>query len=198
MSSDVNPASGGTILVPLDLAMSNSNTLAYAAELCKNGGHQMVIMHAVHEPADHPGLYQELEPSRQLIPAELRAERICNRVLREAQQQFPHAAALARAKLRVVAGLPAQRIVEVAGQVDATLIVMTSAERRGLSKLLHGSVTASVAGKTSIPVLRLHRMDTRFVSSNANPAAVTVLNPEGAKGTSSPRKTGILHLPQAV
>jgi len=178
--------------------MSNNNTLAYAAELCKNGGHQMVIMHAVHEPADHPGLYQELEPSRQLLPAELRAEKICNRVLREAQQKFPGAAALACAKLLIVVGLPAQRIVEVADQVHATLIVMTSAERRGLSKLLHGSVTDSVAGKTSIPVLRLHRMDTRFISCNAKPASVTALNPEGAKGASSPRKNGISQLPQAV
>jgi len=198
MSSDINATPESIILVPLDVASSNSNTLAYASELCENSGHQLVVMHAVHEPADHPGLYQELEPSQQLLPAELRAERICNRVLRKAQQQFPDATALASAKLRIVVGLPAQRIVEVAGQVGATLIVMTSAERRGLSRLLHGSIADSVAGKTSIPVLRLHRMDTRFVASSSHRAAVTALNPEGTKGTSSAHKPGISHLPQAV
>jgi len=197
MSSDINSASEGIILVPLDVASSNSNTLAYAAELCEKGGHQMVVMHAVHEPADRPGLYRELEPNQQLLPAALRAERICNRVLREAQQQFPDAAALACAKLRIVVGLPAQRIAEVAGVVDASLIVMTSTKRKGLSKLLNGTIADSVAGRTSIPVLRLDRMDTRFVISKSHQAAVTALSPEGAKGTPS-RKPGISHLPEAV
>lgn len=197
MSSDINSTPESVILVPLDVASSNSNALAYAAELCKNGGHQMVVMHAVHEPADHPGLYQELEPSQQLLPAELRAERICKRVLSEAQQQFPDAAALACAKLRIVVGLPAQRIAEVADQVGASLIVMTSTKRRGLSKILHGSIADSVAGRTSIPVLRLHHMDTRFVADNSQHTAVTTLNPEGTKDTST-LKPGISHLPQAV
>jgi len=197
MSRHINATSGGIVLVPLDVASSNSNTLAYAAELCENGGHQMLIMHAVHEPADHPGLYQKLEPSQQLLPAELRAERICRRLLSEAQRQFPDTAALAFAKLRIVVGLPAQRIAEIADQVDASLIVMTSTNRRGLNKLLRGSVADSVAGRTSIPVLRLHRMDSRFVAIKPHQGTVTALNPEGTKSKSS-EKTGISHLPQAV
>lgn len=197
MNSGIYPVSGGVILVPLDLASPNINTLAYAAELCEDKGHQMVVMHAVHEPADHPGLYQKLEPSRQLLPAELRAERICRRVLSEAQQQFPDADSLASAKLRIVVGLPAQRITEVAVQVGATLILMTSAERRGLNKLLNGSIADSVAGKTSIPVLRLHRMDNRFIAKKSHHARVTALNPEDTKEASS-RKPDISHLPQAI
>ena len=197
MSRHINAAPGGIILVPLDVASSNSNTLAYAAELCENGGHQMLVMHAVHEPADQPGLYQILEPSQQLLPAELRAEKICRRLLSEAQQQFPDAAALASARLRIVVGLPAQRIAEIADQVDVSLIVMTSTNRRGLSKLLHGSISDSVANRTSIPVLRLHRMDSRFVANKPHQGTVTSLNPEGTKGKSS-EKTGISHLPQAV
>ena len=197
MSRHISATSEGIILVPLDVASSNSNTLAYAAELCENGGHQMVVMHAVHEPADHPGLYQKLEPSNQLLPAELRAERICRRLLIEAQQRFPDSAALASAKLRIVVGLPAQRITEVADQVGASLIVMTSTKRRGLSNLLHGSIADSVAGRISIPVLRLHRMDTRSLACKPHQATVTALSPEGTKGTSS-REPGISHLPQAV
>ena len=118
-------------------------------------------------------------------------------MLSEAQQRFPDAAALACAILRIVVGLPAHRIAEVADQLRASLIVMTSAKRRGLSKLLNGTIADSVAGRTSIPVLRLHRMDTRFVIPNSHQAAVTALSPEGTKGTSS-RKPGISHLPQAV
>ncbi len=197
MSSNINSASEGIILVPLDVASSSSNTLAYAAELCENGGYQMVVMHSVHEPADRPGLYRELEPGGQLLPSELRAERICKRVLGEAKQQFPDAAALASAKLRIVVGLPAQRIAEVADQLGASLIVMTGTRRRGLSKLLHGSIADSVAGRTSIPVIRLHRMDTRFLACKPHQAAITALGTEGTKGTSSP-KPGISHLPQAV
>ena len=197
MSRDIDSTPESVILVPLDVASSNNNTLAYAAELCENGGHQMIVMHAVHEPADHPVLYQELEPSHQLLPAKLRAERICKRLLSEAKQQFPNAAALACAKLRIVVGLPAQRIVEIADQVGASLIVMTSTKRRGLNKILHGSIADSVVGRTSIPVLRLHHMDTRFVANNLQHTTVTTLNPEGTKGIST-LKPGISHLPQAV
>ncbi len=118
-------------------------------------------------------------------------------MLSEAQQRFPDAAALAFAKLRIVVGLPAQRIAEIADQVDVSLIVMTSTKRRGLSKLLRESIADSVAGRTSIPVLRLHRMDSRFVANKPHQGTVTALNPEGTKGKSS-EKTGISHLPQAV
>ena len=180
MSSDMNSPPKGIILVPMDVASSNTNSLTYAAELCENRGLQMLIVHAVHEPAESPGLYQQLEPSEQLLPAQLRAERICKRLLGEVQRQFPQLRSLASAQLRIVVGLPAQRIVEVANQADASLIVMTGTKRQGWSRLLNESIADSVSRKTRIPVLRLDRMDSRSVNSESRQTQGRTLKPEAA------------------
>lgn len=51
---------------------------------------------------------------------------------------------------------PADAIVDAAEQHNCDLILMVSHARRGLDKLLHGSVAGTVLTRTRIPVLVLH------------------------------------------
>ena len=51
---------------------------------------------------------------------------------------------------------PALAIINTAQENDCDLIVMASHGRRGLDKLLHGSITENVISHTRIPVLVLH------------------------------------------
>ena len=51
---------------------------------------------------------------------------------------------------------PADAIVEAAEKHQCDLILMVSHARRGLDKLLHGSVAGTVITRTRIPVLVLH------------------------------------------
>ncbi|MCP3868777.1 MAG: universal stress protein [Gammaproteobacteria bacterium] len=160
MSSDNNPLSNGTILVPLDVSSINDNNLAYAAELCENQNRSLAVVHAVHEPADNPGLYRSLESGDRPLPMDMIAEKICRRILEKAQRQSPHLTSLVSARLRIVVGQPAQRIAEVAEQAGATLIVMSSSRRNGLRRLLDGtSIPDAVAKKTNIPVLKLELLN---------------------------------------
>ena len=50
-------------------------------------------------------------------------------------------------------GLPAEAIIETAKSRNCSLIVMSSHGRRGLGRLLLGSVTSEVVAKSPVPVL---------------------------------------------
>jgi len=50
-------------------------------------------------------------------------------------------------------GPPAKQIVETATEIDADAIVMATHSRRGLNKLMFGSVAEAVLHETSVPIL---------------------------------------------
>jgi nucleotide-binding universal stress UspA family protein len=58
-------------------------------------------------------------------------------------------------RVRTVAriGAPAQTIVEVAREVGATLILLSSGRRAGLARFLFGSVPGAVVKRSPVPVL---------------------------------------------
>ena len=56
----------------------------------------------------------------------------------------------------VQSDMPAEAIVDAAEENGCDLILMASHGRRGLDKLIHGSVTGKVMTHTQIPVLVMH------------------------------------------
>lgn len=197
MSDDTTCLPSSTVLVPVDVSSTEQNTLAYAAELCEGGKGELLLVHAVHEPADRPGMYRQLEPSDQLLPMEFIAEKLCRRLLAEAQQQFPQFPCLSGARLRIVVGQPAQRIAEVAEQVGASIIVMSSHRPKGLTRQLLGSIPEGVIKRTRIPVLRLERADSRADSARRSHVASGAAGP--VKSNEGPMdQTGMAHLSGAA
>lgn len=63
-------------------------------------------------------------------------------------------------RTRVTIGDPVQEILGVASVEQADLIVMATHGRRGLDRLVYGSVARSVLHRTKVPLLLLHGADT--------------------------------------
>ncbi|GJM37966.1 MAG: hypothetical protein DHS20C19_13330 [Acidimicrobiales bacterium] len=84
------------------------------------------------------------------LPA-LRTDR--ERIYREARDIAAQVAAVTDGTARIAAGDPATRIIEVAEEIDADLIVVGTGDRSWLSRLLNPSVSAGVLRDATCPVL---------------------------------------------
>ena len=61
-----------------------------------------------------------------------------------------------KCELTVVVGLPAESILEAQERLGADLLVMATHGRRGLKRLVLGSVAEKVVRESAIPVLTVH------------------------------------------
>lgn len=134
----------GPILVPIGINEPDIEPLVQGAKLADQYVRELIVLHAVHEPPDKPGIYKRLEPSNRPFPHDVLARRISERQLETAQQKYPSLLSLKAANLLLVNGLPAQRIVEVAKIENAAVIVIRGSNRKGLNRLLHSSISESV------------------------------------------------------
>ncbi len=137
------------ILVPTDFGDSSEAALAYAGDLAKALGAEIVVLHSYEIPT--VGF-----PDGTLVAT---AE-LAGRVLEGAK------AGLDAAVRKSEAGVPVQTlvkqgdawrtIVDCAEEVGAGLIVMGTHGRRGLPRALLGSVAEKVVRTASCPVLTVH------------------------------------------
>jgi nucleotide-binding universal stress UspA family protein len=143
------------ILVPVDFYSCSEAALLFAAHLSRCAQAPLLILHVVHEAGNEPGFYRSgRHPGSALMrPLEDIARDMLSDFVAELSRQHDSAReALAFARTRLVSGLPARRIQEVALHEDAALIVMGSHGRTALSRLAVGSVAAEVAQHSPVPV----------------------------------------------
>jgi len=142
------------ILVPVDFSSCSESALLFAAHFAGCARAPLLVLHVVHEPGNKPGFYQSgRHPGAVLTrPLEDIARDMLGDFMAEMGQHDSVREALASARTRLVSGLPAQRIQEVALREDAALIVMGSHGRTALSRLAVGSVAAEVAQHSPVPV----------------------------------------------
>ena len=81
----------------------------------------------------------------------LRSER--ERIYLEASEVAERAAAVAHGEARTESGAPATRIIEVAAEIDADLIVIGTGARSWLSRVITPSVSDEVVHNAPCPVL---------------------------------------------
>lgn len=144
------------VLVPLDGSALAERALAHAEQIAAPGGEIV--------------LFQVLEPEAVMPPlgaAEVGSVREAERVAREMREATARARQIAERYLdgvrrlvrrtdltvsvRVEEGHPADRIAEVATDVD--VVAMSTHGRTGLAHLLMGSVAEKVVRHASVPVL---------------------------------------------
>ena len=141
------------ILVPVDFSSCSEAALLFAAHFAGCAQAPLLVLHVVHEPRQDPGFYRRGRVNSTLMrPLEDVARDMLADFMAELGKHDSIREALARAGTRLVSGLPARRIQEVALHEDAALIVMGSHGRSGLSRLAVGSVAAEVAQHSPIPV----------------------------------------------
>lgn len=156
--TDINgkepPSERRPILVPVDFSSCSESALLFAAHLAGCARAPLLVLHVVHEPGNEPGFYQRGGRSGSALsrPLETIARDMLADFIADLGRYDSAREVLASAATRLVTGLPAQRIQEVALREDAALIVMGSHGRTALSRLAVGSVAAEVAQHSPVPV----------------------------------------------
>jgi len=130
--------------------------LLFASNTVAASGARLVVLHVAGDPGGNPGFYRRESTHDQALPLAMLAERMLADYLRAVRIEYPNAVAIEGASQRVVPGLPAARIKEVAEKIDAQLIVLGSNGRSTLGKLLAGSVSDDVVRRCDVPVTVVH------------------------------------------
>jgi nucleotide-binding universal stress UspA family protein len=134
------------ILVPHDFSPHATRALEIAADLAREHHGRLVVLHVVtpfHPVTGFPEEGVALAPGVDVLGAELRRlEALVRRTL--GRNAPPH-------ECKVTLGDPFRRIADAARDVDT--IVMGTAGRTGLSRLVIGSVAEKVVRHARVPVL---------------------------------------------
>lgn len=128
-----------TILFATDLAPSSRAGLKWATSLAQLRRARILLLH-VQSPTDCAAIrhYYDFTKARHRLEVTLRV--------------FLPTDPTIRADYQVKAGDPAQRILDVAESENVDLIVLGTHQRRGLRRLMKGSVTESVLRQATCPV----------------------------------------------
>lgn len=130
------------ILVPVDFSESSETALDWATVLARDTGATLLIIHVETVPLTTGGgeyIYAIPEPPTQEL-----LERLNKVVPKDASIPVVH---------RLLAGDPADAIIRAAESDEADLIVMGTHGRRGITRLLMGSVAEAVVRRATCPVL---------------------------------------------
>jgi nucleotide-binding universal stress UspA family protein len=145
-----------SILCPLDFSDASKNAFRYACEFARSMGSKIYLLHIV-EPrpiaADMTLTY---------IPVEEDLEKA-------ALEDLEPLAQGAREKgidvqVDVVIGIPSEVILHQIVETDASMLIMGSHGKTGLSRLLMGSVAEGVVRKAKVPVLIVKADEKEFIS----------------------------------
>ena len=140
------------MLVGVDFSDDSKAAVIWGCRQAETTGQALVLLHVVHDPASDPGFYLS-RTNRELQPLQDVAEQMMADFLAELRDEHPDLEALDRAVIRLVPGLPANRMIEVAQLLDAALIVIGSRGRSSISSILLGSVADRVVRVSTRPVV---------------------------------------------
>jgi nucleotide-binding universal stress UspA family protein len=146
----------GPVLVGVDFSDDSRAALTWAGEYAGTSGAELLVLHVVHDPAAKPGFYRRKDDKRVRPMVEVSKDKMTE-FLKANTNARRDLKALQTADTKIVSGLPAGRIVEVAEKVGARLIVVGSQGRTGLPLILLGSVAERVAQLAPIPVVIVKR-----------------------------------------
>jgi nucleotide-binding universal stress UspA family protein len=143
---------GRPILVPVDFSTYSEAALLCAADLAEMTKEPLIVLHVVHDPGEAPGYYEVKGRKKQLHRIEDVAAEMLQEFMADVKKKYPGNMPIRNAQTELVTGLPVNRILEVAEQNHARMIVMGSQGRTGLSHVLIGSKAEQVVHLSPIPV----------------------------------------------
>jgi nucleotide-binding universal stress UspA family protein len=156
------------ILVPVDFSPYSTQALLCAADIAERFGSALIILHVIAREVAVHATYHHLESSSVPLPDPLvtsESPEVPREVMETAivdyrerlytalQAFLPPRLARYPVELRVVVGLPFERIIETAVGEQAGLIVLGTHGRTGLSRVVMGSVAERVVRLAPCPVL---------------------------------------------
>jgi nucleotide-binding universal stress UspA family protein len=142
-----------TLLVAVDFTSFSEAALFFASELAEKLKAQLVVLHVIHDPAEAPGFYAQKGKKKKFLQSmEEAAEEMMEEFLKKMRQAHPDQVPIKEAIPLLVVGTPVTRIVEIAEKKQASMIIIGSHGRTGLSHLLVGSKAQRVVQLSPIPV----------------------------------------------
>jgi nucleotide-binding universal stress UspA family protein len=147
-----------TILVGLDGTPFAEAALSYLAESGLGRAASTLLVQAVEAAPIPPAVGLVSEQALDRLAKE--AQQVTERHLQEAVAYLQATAAaklpMRRSRARALGGEAASILVDVAGGEHVDLLVLMTHGRRGMDRLLHGSVAQAVLRHSKAPVLILH------------------------------------------
>ena len=136
------------LLVPVDFTDESSLALDWAIMLAKNvPGASITLCHVLGQTITPVG------PEAMVFDRFENEKRMAEAKLQQWQQLIP---AEVISNIMIVQGRHAPKIVDAAQKDRSDLILLTTHGRRGLSRMLRGSVSEEVVRESLCPVLVLH------------------------------------------
>ena len=141
------------LLVPVDFSSFSEEALVFASGLAKCLSARLLVLHVIHDPEEAPGFYaRQRKKKKYLQTMEDAAEEMMQEFLKKMRKAHPNETPIKKATPLFVVGRPVKRIVEVAEKKQASMIIIGSQGRTGLSNLLLGSKAGQVVQLSTIPV----------------------------------------------
>jgi len=156
----------GSVILPISVKNkeADARALYYGSRLADRVKRDLIIVHAVHEPAHMPGLYRRLDPQAVHVPLSDLALNICRRRIESLQSNHPELKSLENPALFVIPGLPATRISQIAKSTLACCIVMQKSERSTFGRLMHTPISDIVNKQANCPVVLIDSGNAEAVS----------------------------------
>lgn len=138
------------ILCPVDLAYTNLQTIEKAALFAKAFNAEVLLLNVAHS-CTHLEVY---DAAASLLPK--LCEDITNTAEKELKALADKYSADAKVSTRIsVSGKPAEAIVEIAQAENFDLIIMGTAAKPTMDRLLFGSVAEKVTKMSPVPVMTI-------------------------------------------
>ena len=142
-----------TLLVAVDFTPFSEEALLFASQLAEKLKSRLLVLHVIHDPAEAPGFYaQKGKKKKYLQTMEEVAEEMMVEFLAKMRKAHPDQLPIKEAVPLLVVGTPVTRILEIAEKKEASMIIVGSHGRTGLSHLLVGSKAERVVQLSPIPV----------------------------------------------
>ncbi len=139
-----------SVMVAVDFSDGALGALREASRLAHALERRLVILHVVHDPAWAPGFYGVSTGDSELRTLEDAAADLMTTFLLRAEDAGID---VQGAETRLVPGVVATRILEVAAQEEAELIVVGAQGRHRVAQLVLGSVAARLVRTSHRPVV---------------------------------------------
>jgi universal stress protein A len=144
-----------TILCPVDFSDASRKAVQYAREFAAGMGATVHLMNVV-EPRP-----MAVDITLNYVPLEEDLEKAAAEDLKVILQELTQAGL--RAECSIEFGNPSDVILEKADELDVNLVIMGSHGKKGLSRLIMGSVAETVVRKANCPVLIVKSEEKEFI-----------------------------------
>jgi nucleotide-binding universal stress UspA family protein len=164
------------ILVPVDFNPLSSAALEYAAQLAVRADAELIVLYA--DRFDPPAEFTALQTKTLVASIAESRRRTAEELERYAHEHVPETIAM-RTELREALPLPG--ILAAIEQHQPDLVVMGTHGRGALARLMLGSVTESVLGATTVPILTINHPDAARTAGDSVHVASESDDPERAR-----------------